>query len=54
MEILKTWGAVFREDVNKEDSEIIRYFGQITNFLFKMLMLLGVPYMIYLFSVVIK
>jgi hypothetical protein len=47
MKRLITFTGMFVEDVNKEDSVIIDLFGNILNFLFKMFLVVGVPFFIY-------
>ncbi|WP_274854725.1 hypothetical protein [Bacillus methanolicus] len=39
----------FREDVNQEDSKLIEAFGKITDLLFKFTILLGLPFLCYVF-----
>jgi hypothetical protein len=49
MQTFHFWKEAFIEDVNKENSKTIHIFGNITNYLFKILTWAGIPYMIYLF-----
>jgi hypothetical protein len=48
MQTFHLWKVAFIEDVNKENSKTIHIFGNITNYLFKILTWAGIPYMIYL------
>jgi hypothetical protein len=47
MERLGNLAAMFVEDVNKEDSMIIELFGTFVNFLFKILLWAGIPFLVY-------
>jgi hypothetical protein len=47
MERLNTFAEMFVEDVNKEDSVIIDLFGNIVNFLFKLVLAVSLPGSIY-------
>lgn len=46
------WENLFekiKNDVNQDDGVIISFFGQFTEMIFKILLLAGVPFLIYLF-----
>ena len=47
MEKFNTFAGMFLEDVDKDDSVIIELFGNFVNFLFKMFLAMGVPFLIY-------
>lgn len=37
----------FRDDINKEDSVVVKYFGGMTNLLFLAIKWLGIPFFVY-------
>ena len=45
----KNWFEAINHDLNEEDGVIIQFFGQFTEMIFKLLMMAGVPFLIYLF-----
>ncbi|WP_213368039.1 hypothetical protein [Mesobacillus boroniphilus] len=47
MERLSTFAEMFVEDVNKEDSMVVGFFGTIVNILFKAFLLAGIPFIAY-------
>lgn len=47
MERLGILTEMFVEDVNKEESMVIELFGTVVNFLFKILMWAGIPFLAY-------
>lgn len=47
MERLGNLAGIFIEDVNKEDSAILDLFDMILNFLFKTILVAGVPFFLY-------
>ncbi|EIJ78538.1 hypothetical protein PB1_13309 [Bacillus methanolicus PB1] len=46
---LRDWTEKLREDVNHEDSILIAAFGKMTDLLFKITILLGLPFLFYVF-----
>lgn len=47
MERLGSLADLFIEDVNKEESAIIHSFDKIVNFLFKVFLMAGIPFFLY-------
>ncbi|MGV2938582.1 hypothetical protein AB5I83_03250 [Mesobacillus sp. LC4] len=47
MERLGILAEMFVEDVNKENSMVVELFGSIVNFLFKAVLVLGIPFLAY-------
>lgn len=45
----KNWFETVLVDVNEEDGVIINFFGKITEMIFNILMIAGVPFLIYVF-----
>ena len=45
----KNWYEFINGDLNDEDGVIIHFFGQFTEKIFMILMMTGVPFLIYLF-----
>lgn len=54
MEKVKAAFQTFVEDINSEESTIIEAFGLITNWLFKLILFLGVPFFIFVFGQFIR
>ncbi|WP_180955691.1 MULTISPECIES: hypothetical protein [Bacillus] len=48
MMVICKWIEVFKEDVNKENSLFIDTCRKITEFVYKILLVFGAPYLIYL------
>ncbi|MEH7441541.1 hypothetical protein V7201_04310 [Bacillus sp. JJ1122] len=47
MERLGTLAEMFVEDVNKDDSAVLELFENILNFLYKFLLVAGIPFLLY-------
>jgi hypothetical protein len=47
MSTFQIWIQDFIEDVNKEESKIIRFLGNITSFLFFIIKWAGIPFILY-------
>ncbi|WP_180954944.1 hypothetical protein [Bacillus sp. V3-13] len=48
MTVIHKWTEAIKEDVNKENSMFIETCGKITEFLYKIVLVFGAPYFIYL------
>jgi len=47
MERLGTLAGMFVKDVNKEESVVLELFENILDFLFKMILVAGIPFLLY-------
>lgn len=47
MERLGNLAEMFVEDVNKENSMVVELFGNVVNFLFKAILVSGIPFLAY-------